>query len=169
MHLIPVLLLIVAPGPTNALLAATAAQSGSVRGLIYVALGYSLSLTAYSLVLPQISHLPFALQTMKLLCAIWLAVLAFRCWRASEIRPGGNLFLTTLLNPKAAFIALTLQPVIGGGAMVCFGIGGALVAGVLWIEIGKIARRLGGGSHAAKASSIVSACAAALILASFAP
>jgi threonine/homoserine/homoserine lactone efflux protein len=166
--LLSILALMAAPGPTNALLAARGAQASGFRPLLTVAGAYALALTAYALALPWVADVPAVLVALKLACAAWLSVLAVRCWRAAEVRRAGGLFVTTLLNPKAAFLALTLAPSSGVVVLNLIGIGSATLAGALWLVVGAGAGRLGAGPYASKASAIVSAGAAAAIVASVA-
>jgi len=166
--LISILLLMAAPGPTNALLASHGATSGGFRALVPVAAAYGVALTAYAMLLPFFSNAPQALVALKLICAAWLCVLAARCWRATQVGAGGGFFMTTLLNPKAAFLALVLPPSMGALALDLIGIGCAMAAGALWLLVGVGAGRMGAGPYAAKASALVSATAAGVIIASVA-
>src|ERR1700712_5257408 len=68
-------------------------------------------------------------------CAAYLCPLAVRCWRASEIPSPGGLFVTTLINPKAAFLALTFAPSSGLVILNLVGVGSALLAGALWLVL----------------------------------
>jgi len=159
-------LVMAAPGPTNALLAAHGAQGLGFRSLLAVAAAYAIALTAYAASLPLLSETPSVLVALKLACAAWLCLLAARCWRASEVRRAGGLFVTTLLNPKGAFLTLTLAPTGGVVVLDVVGVGSATLAGALWLALGAAAGRLGVGPYASRASAAVSAGAAAFILAS---
>ena len=163
---ISILLLMAAPGPTNALLASHGAQAGGFRPLLAVAAAYIMTLTAYAILLPLATDAPRLLVALKLACAAWLCFLAVRCWRASEVQRGGSIFVTTLLNPKGAFLALTLAPTSGVVVLNLVGVGSAMLASALWLLIGAAAGRLGAGPYASKASAIVSAAAAGIIAAS---
>jgi threonine/homoserine/homoserine lactone efflux protein len=76
--LVSILLLMAAPGPTNALLASHGAQAGGFRPLLVVATAYALALTAYALFLPLAADAPRVRVALKLACAAWLCILAVR-------------------------------------------------------------------------------------------
>ena len=85
-----------------------------------------------------------------------------------EVRQTGGLFVTTLLTPKGAFLALTLAPSAGVVVLDLVGVGCAMLAGAMWLLVGAAAGSLGAGPYASKASAVVSAGAAAVIVASVA-
>jgi threonine/homoserine/homoserine lactone efflux protein len=151
------LVLLCAPGPTNALLAIGGAQRGVFASLplLWAELaGYSLAVALIHLVLqPVLQALPLLETGLKLLFAayvIWQAVLAWG--RAIQLDPAArpitmtNLFVTTLLNPKAFGFALGIIPFQEPGValyiltfllLVC-------LSGFVWTCIGAFATELGG-------------------------
>jgi threonine/homoserine/homoserine lactone efflux protein len=115
------LALLLAPGPTNALLALSGAEAGAARTLRRV----PVVIAAYALTVLPLAQLgegllrqPHALRAgVTLAAALWVAWLAFALWRqpghrAAAAGPGPalRLFVTTLLNPKAFIIGLVLIP-----------------------------------------------------------
>ncbi|MDB5652274.1 MAG: hypothetical protein JWL62_3794 [Hyphomicrobiales bacterium] len=60
------------------------------------------------------------------------------------------MFVTTLLNPKAAFLGMTLSPTVSLVPLVISGVGCALVAGTFWLVLGSAAGRLGRGPMSRK-------------------
>ncbi|MFN0116002.1 MAG: hypothetical protein ACKVPY_15125 [Paracoccaceae bacterium] len=114
------LALLIAPGPTNALLAVAGAQAavqGRVARLVPAVLaGYLASILplAYAGAEAQ-ARWPLFATGLKLAAAAWVMVLALRLWRAGAGRDADGVtaravFLTTLLNPKALVVALVLLP-----------------------------------------------------------
>lgn len=125
-HVLPLALLasliLVVPGPTNTLLFSAGVQRGLWRALPLVgaeAAGYALSILAWgSLLLAYGADRPWLLIAMKWLCAGYLLWLATRLWRSSVSRLVSNqqcaggleVFLATLLNPKAFLFASSAFP-----------------------------------------------------------
>ena len=115
-------LILVVPGPTNTLLFSAGVQRGLRKALPLVgaeAAGYALSILAWgSLLLAYAANRPWLLVGMKWLCAGYLLWLAIRLWRSGAPRlastrqgAGGlEVFLATLLNPKAFLFASTAFP-----------------------------------------------------------
>ena len=162
-----------APGPTNALLAAMGALADRDAGrrigrlVAAVVLGYAASMTLLRAVGPVVvDRLPEAAPVVRLLLAGWLVYLGCCLWRRPpEGSPAGvgprEVFLATLLNPKGAVFALVLWPEgQGGGALALWiaGLFGLIVAvSAAWAEAG---RRLGGldghhGGRVARAGAVV--------------
>lgn len=116
------LVLLIAPGPTNALLAASGARLGalpSLRMLAVVLAAYAVSIGVTVTVLaPQIEASTSARLAVQLAAAIYLCWLGLRLWRsAAQARDGretpvrtGEMFIATLLNPKGLVIGLALLP-----------------------------------------------------------
>ncbi len=117
-----VLALLIAPGPTNALLAACGARLGVTRSLPMLAVvlaAYTVSVGVLTLLLaPQLQSSPAAWLAAKLAAALYLSWLGLRLWRAAD-RPGAErqapvlameMFVTTLLNPKGVVIGLVVFP-----------------------------------------------------------
>ena len=114
--------LLVAPGPTNALLAASGARLGVTRSLPMLAVvlaAYAVSIGVLTLlVAPQLQASPAAWLAAKLAAALYLLWLGLRLWRTAD-RPGderdapvraAEMFVATLLNPKGLVIGLVLLP-----------------------------------------------------------
>jgi threonine/homoserine/homoserine lactone efflux protein len=115
-----VLALLLAPGPTNTLMAV----AGAERGVRHVLRLLPAELAGYlTTVLPLaylgaqvIAAAPALAVALKLAAAIWVMVLAVRLWRATpgDAAAGGvgarRIYVTTLLNPKALVFGLALLP-----------------------------------------------------------
>lgn len=115
-----VLALLLAPGPTNTLMAVAGAQQGFVRVVRLLPAELAGYLTA---IVPLaylgaglLERVPVAAAIVQGAAAIWVMILAVRLWR---LRQGthqsthvteGQVFLTTLLNPKALVLGLVLLP-----------------------------------------------------------
>jgi threonine/homoserine/homoserine lactone efflux protein len=109
------------PGPTNTLLATAGATGGVRRSLPLVpaeAAGYSISILALGLVLgPAVTSAPALAGALRAAVGAYLLLLAVRLWRGGRaalatgalVTPG-QVFLTTLLNPKAIVFALGIVP-----------------------------------------------------------
>lgn len=151
-------LILATPGPTNALLA-SAGGTGAVRrpwGLIAgELLGYGLAITTLRLVgTPAIAALPALAPTLRLVLALYLLFLGCCLWRhdvtiddEATITPG-RVFVTTLLNPKAAIFAFALFPEDRVGlALLPWALGFAAVivgCATAWFFVGERARHFGG-------------------------
>ena len=112
--------LLLAPGPTNTLLALAGAERGwaaTARLLPVVGLAYAASVLPLALagevVIPEGTALR---NVVTLMAALWVAALAVRLWRlprqgmAAAAVSGRTLFITTLVNPKGHIIGLVLLP-----------------------------------------------------------
>lgn len=109
------------PGPTNTLLATAGATGGVRRSLPLVpaeAAGYAISVLTLGLVLgPVLARMPALDATLRGAVGAYLLLLAVRLWRrgkatlrtAALVTPV-QVFLTTLLNPKAIVFALGIVP-----------------------------------------------------------
>lgn len=143
------LALLISPGPTNALLALAGAQEqrrdGALLGLVLMAyLATVVPLTLWGQVV--LGHLPALRQALTIAASIWVGLLAFRLWRRKPEIQGGRagqnvtatqVFMTTLLNPKALVFGLVLLPK-AEQAFVGIGVFALLVLAVsaLWLAIG---------------------------------
>ncbi|APG83313.1 LysE family translocator [Sinorhizobium americanum] len=150
-----ILLLLATPGPTNTLLWLSGAAVGMRRSLplLLGEVGGYLTVIVPTTVLaaPLISAHPEIGLLLKLAAACWILFMAHALWTmkahsASE-RPitAGQVFVTTLLNPKALIIALVIMPQLGLVAMLPWLFGFAaltLSAGSLWIAAGTLLARL---------------------------
>jgi len=109
------------PGPTNTLLATAGAASGLRRSLPLVPAelaAYVIAIMAIGfLVSPLIANVPMLASALRLAVAVYLAFLALRLWRRGAVdivqsrlvRPR-DVFVTTLLNPKAVIFATGVIP-----------------------------------------------------------
>jgi len=176
--------LLIAPGPTNALLAACGATAGLRRSVPLVAaapLGYAVTVTTLAaLVVPLTRHSSAAGAALSIGCGLYLAYTAWKLW--TELLPGraeaaagfGQVLTATLTNPKGLVVALVMlpRPPEGAGlaasapfivAVMALSAG----AGAAWIAAGALVRtRLRGsnGSTVRKTSSVVLAGFAVALL-----
>lgn len=115
-----VLAILCTPGPTNALLATAGAAHGVRRSLPLVlaeAAGYMTSILLLGSVLgPAVSEVPGIEAALRAAVGAYLLLLAFRLWRQGGANPTradvtpSQVFLTTLLNPKALVFAFGVVP-----------------------------------------------------------
>lgn len=111
-------LLLIVPGPTNALLFASGAVGGARAGLhaaLAATLGYLVAVGLIAGVVgPVLTEHPLLLNAVRVVAAGCLVVAALRLWNRHASAPGvissRAVFLTTLLNPKALIVALVLLP-----------------------------------------------------------
>jgi threonine/homoserine/homoserine lactone efflux protein len=119
-----VLTLLLTPGPTNTLLMVGGAALG-FRTSLHLLLG---ELAGYLVVVVPLATVASALLEthpalaiwLRIAAAIWVLVLAVRLWRISARQATGDrevasvsisqVFLTTVLNPKASIIGLVIMP-----------------------------------------------------------
>lgn len=119
---VAVMTLLVVPGPTNTLLAASGAARGWRDSSPLLAAeigGYVTSISAQMLVLgPVLAARPHWAAALKLAAAGWVAWCGWRMWRQSArtiqavAPPVGfrQVLFTTLINPKAVIFALVVFP-----------------------------------------------------------
>ena len=119
-----VITILLTPGPTNTLLASSGIQVGirkSLRLIPAEAFGYLISITAWGFLIGKVStHLPLLPIILKLFSASYILYLAIKLWRTADIEVSFNqptirareLFLATLLNPKALLFASAILPTI---------------------------------------------------------
>ena len=151
-----VLLILGTPGPTNTLLATAGATVGFRRALPLLpaeALGYLISILAIGLALgPAIAGMPAVAAGLRLAVGAYLALLAVRLWRhgavdlsAMPVTPR-QVFVTTLLNPKAIVFALGVIP-FGAPSwwpwMAAF-LGLLAAVALAWIALGTLLGRAAG-------------------------
>ena len=118
-----VITILLTPGPTNTLLASSGIQSGirnSLRLIPAEALGYLIAISIWGLIIGTVSkNFPMIPVILKLFSAAYIFYLAVKLWRTAtvqedftqpSIRPR-ELFLATLLNPKALLFATAIFPV----------------------------------------------------------
>ena len=150
-----VVTILLTPGPTNTLLAAAGATAGWRRGVRLIpmeSLGYWLATTAWGLLLAQVLHeYPLLLNAIKLVSAVYIAKLGFDLLRGALVSPtnshtpvisGRQLFVATLLNPKAAIFAMAIFPaatwqgIVNYAAVMGAFLVSVAVIGSLWIMFG---------------------------------
>lgn len=112
--------LLLTPGPTNTVLAASGAALGLRQARLLPlaeAAGYALAIAFYVSFAALVKDLWWALPALKVVAAGWLAYSAVRLWSASpEIRQGARsgafarVFLTTIVNPKAMIVGTMMIP-----------------------------------------------------------
>ena len=115
-----VLLILGTPGPTNTLLATAGGTAGFRRALPLVpaeAAGYLISILTIGLALgPVIASAPAVAMGLRLAVGAYLAWLAVKLWRQGAVDLSAvpvtprQVFVTTLLNPKALVFALGVIP-----------------------------------------------------------
>ena len=119
-----VITILLTPGPTNTLLASSGIQVGlrkSFRLIPAEAFGYLISITLWGFLIGKISvHLPLLPTILKLFSAGYILFLALRLWRTATVSENfiqkgiraRELFVATLLNPKALLFASAIFPAI---------------------------------------------------------
>jgi len=176
---IAVLALLGTPGPTNTLLATSGALVGTRRSLSLIGAeiaGYLLAILAiHALVAPLVAAYPPLGQALRIAAGLYLVSVAVALWRRPILGGGGErsigmarVFVTTLLNPKAAIFALAILPMSAPGAgLYLLGFAGLVaVAATSWILVGAgIGRLTAGGTPRGitRTSAIVLTCFAGLI------
>lgn len=123
LFLLAILALLLTPGPTNTLLTVGAAARG-FRASLPLLLG---ELAGYLIVVVPLATIagsllegrPALAIALRLAAALWVLFLAIRLWRVSAVQTSpdgvspvtiGQVFVTTLLNPKAPIIGLVIMP-----------------------------------------------------------
>ncbi|WP_245314668.1 LysE family translocator [Sinorhizobium alkalisoli] len=147
-------LLLATPGPTNTLLwlsGATAGPRRSIRLLLAEVCGYlTVTIPISMFARPFLIALPELGILLRFAAAVWVLFLARSLWLTSASgaakRPigAGQVFVTTLLNPKALVVALVIMPQVGLMAMLpwlAWFVVLTLTAGSLWIGAGAILGR----------------------------
>jgi threonine/homoserine/homoserine lactone efflux protein len=152
-----VLALLGTPGPTNTLLATSGAAVGFARSLRLLpaeASGYLIAILTLGLVLgPVVAATPVLATGLRLAVGAYLLLLAWKLWRSGGVAlvshalvTPGQVFVTTLLNPKAIVFALGIIP-FGAERVWPYLLGFLmLLAGVAacWIAFGALLGRAAG-------------------------
>ena len=118
-----ILALLLTPGPTNTLLTVAAATRGlraSAPLLAGELLGYlAVIVPLATIAAPLLDGRPALAAGLRIAAACWVLFLAVRLWRVSSEQKAerqaapitiGQVFLTTMLNPKAPIIGLVIMP-----------------------------------------------------------
>lgn len=120
--LVLVATILLTPGPTNTLLAASGVQMGILRSLLLIPaelLGYWYAISFWALFLNFVDNTwPAVPKIMQLMSAAYMVWLAIKLWKAANIRLQSEkpligfrqLFFATLLNPKALLFAVAILP-----------------------------------------------------------
>lgn len=149
--LLACLALLAAPGPTNALAAASGAQRGLRPSLPLVAAvltAYVVAVAVWSVILGLVAGTqPWVPIAAKLLAVLFLLRTAFRLWRTAKTSAPATITPTqvatvTLFNPKALVFAFAIFPPFGWPDIMPFAAGFAalvLACTVGWIALGAAA------------------------------
>ncbi|GLR50966.1 threonine transporter RhtB [Shinella yambaruensis] len=118
-----ILALLLTPGPTNTLLTVGAAARGfrsSLPLLVGELAGYLVVVVPLATIAASLLEgRPALANALRLAAALWVLFLAVRLWRVSAVQEDrstsspvtvGQVFLTTVLNPKAPIIGLVIMP-----------------------------------------------------------
>ncbi len=119
--ILSVLTLLIVPGPTNTLLAASGAAVGLRRSLVLIpaeCCGYLLSILAVIFILgPLLGDTPILGAGLRIAACLYLLWSALGLWRGTGLSGEQSdqigavaVFFTTLLNPKALIFALVIFP-----------------------------------------------------------
>jgi len=159
--------ILLTPGPTNTLLAASGAVMGLRRALVLPlaeSLGYAVAVSGFVWLACAVAGIHWAMPALKAVAAVWLLYSAIRLWSAKVAvapEPGRRAFLrvllTTLLNPKAMLVGtlmipqlppLQAAPFVGGYVAMAY------LAGLCWVMLGANLPR-GFRPYAYKAAALV--------------
>jgi threonine/homoserine/homoserine lactone efflux protein len=174
------LTLLVAPGPTNTLLAASGAAIGVVRSLPLLAAvvaAYLIAIVMIRLVLgPVVAAAPQVAIALKVAVALYLGWIAIRMWMRAGVATAAavgvwQMFVATLLNPKSLIFAIGILPADSAGiGWYVAGFCAAVVAtGTLWTVIGHgvgLATRQGDARLVPRIAAVALGGFAGVILAS---
>jgi threonine/homoserine/homoserine lactone efflux protein len=147
-----VLVLLILPGPTNTLLGTSGATVGLRRSLPLLLgelSGYLLSILLIQFVLgPAMSRAPSTALILRAAAGAYLMVLSIKMWTTPLLVSRAvislrQVFVTTLLNPKAFVFALVIIPFGSPRSSAYLTLFAAIVpvVGTLWIGIGAVLRR----------------------------
>lgn len=155
------LVLLATPGPTNTLLWLSGASVGARRSLplLIGELGGYLAviIPAVALLAPFLAAYPQFGLGLRLVAACWVLYLAYALWTTDSERSEGvvisvrQVFVTTLLNPKALIVALVLLPQTGLAAV------SPWIAGYSLLVVGVGSTWIGAGAMLVQLSTNVSA------------
>lgn len=162
--------LLLTPGPTNTLIFLSSIGSGFGRALRLIPFeiaGYLSVIVPLALFgEPLLANHPAWAQTVKLLAAIWIMVLAARLWlRKPELGEAyvtsTQMFVTTLINPKGLIFGLVLVPSGGPDTIAIYlaiFLTCAIAAAIIWAAAGALlGRRSKNAPQASKMLTITAA------------
>lgn len=170
------LALLIAPGPTNTLMAVAAAQQGLAR----VARLIPAELAGYLTVVLPLSYigaqlfatLPWLVIALEACAAIWVMALAVKLWRQPAQNPRAtsirfsDIYLTTVMNPKGMILGLVLLPPFGGDGYALHLVALILLIGVvagLWGGLGALLQSPEHGARRVRLLKRVASCWLAVI------
>jgi threonine/homoserine/homoserine lactone efflux protein len=119
-----VLTVLVTPGPTNTLLAISGAAEGMRRAYFLIpaeALGYLTAILTLRTVLgPLVGSVPVLVTALRVFVGAYLVWVSWRLWnrgraevtKSQQVVTAGQVFLTTLMNPKSVLFALGIIPFV---------------------------------------------------------
>lgn len=146
-----VVILLIMPGPTNALLATSGATVGFRRSmplLLGELSGYIVSIVLIQFVLgPAMSRAPSTALIWRVAAGAYLMALSIKLWTtpfvlARAVVSLRQVFVTTLLNPKAFVFALVIIPFASPyAASFSLFMATVPVIGTLWIAFGTFLGR----------------------------
>ena len=179
---VAVVTLLAVPGPTNTLLAASGAAVGfqrSLRLIIGETMGYLVAIVVLMQILaPFVAATPAGPIVAKAFASVVLILLAIRLWWRADAEMTvvsgpisiGQVFVTTLFNPKALIFAFVIFPRTNLHDLVrFFALFAILVIGIgcAWIGLGRAigssAGRLATQSLIARGAAVALTVFAALI------
>jgi threonine/homoserine/homoserine lactone efflux protein len=144
-------LLLAAPGPTNALLAASGARRGFIASLdmiavVLMAYAISVGILAFAAA-PYLRNSMVAWPIVRVAAGLYLCWLGIHLWRTADQPASGadkpvtvpEMFVATLLNPKGLVIGLALLPPAAGWDIAPYlGVTALCIvaSGALWILAG---------------------------------
>lgn len=143
------MVILLTPGPTNTVLAASGAAFGLSRARLLPlaeAAGYALAISFFVSFAAMVKDLWWALPALKIVAACWLAYSAVRLWTTSPDTVGAargsafaRVFLTTLVNPKAMIVGTMMIPQSSPEEMasrIAIFIALSSLAGLGWVALG---------------------------------
>ena len=144
------LVILLTPGPTNTLLAASGAVFGPRRGAVLAlaeAAGYTVAIGFFIVLAAILPDSVAAMSALKAAAAAWLLVSAVDLWRrparfsgVAEISAAARrVFVTTILNPKAMLVGAVVIPGLMPGhsaKAVAVYVVLSSMAGLAWLTMG---------------------------------
>jgi len=155
LFIVTVLTILGMPGPTNTLLATSGAATGWRQSWLLVLAeisGYLTTIMLLGFVLgPVLAGSPVISMVLRIAVGIYLFMLAWKLWNRGETDPAKataisfrQLFVATLLNPKAVIFALAVIP-FGKPHVWAYLLGFVMMVAVVgtgWLIVGDGAGRL---------------------------
>jgi threonine/homoserine/homoserine lactone efflux protein len=120
--IVSTIVILLTPGPTNTLLAASGMEYGmrGVQSMLACELsGYLLAISSWGFILTPLQHrFSWLAILVRVACSVYLAVLAAKMWRSAEPSSAQGrrtissqvLFFSTLVNPKGLLFASAVFP-----------------------------------------------------------